>query len=463
MAAAQGIDVNGGVLTWTLTETTRSCYNTIGEDTLYYPFYAFYPITLTVGGVAYPLGSAAYWQAIPNCKLAGSPASDNFTYSPPGEQCTIDFVPGPGSASATGSCTPAYSGMINPKYLVIGVEYAPPGNSSTVLYTENTVTGSSVTSGTSFGNKTTMTVALSAAPSIPGVSNAKETTTLSQSYQQQSGSSTQTQISQTATAKTGMNGYTDPTNGVNHNFDYIFVWLNPVATYTASQGASGINYIQFTGFGFDLTDPNSPDDMDVIGIPLGCITGWLQQNFPGTWGGAGGTCADVANYYSRTWALTNADGSGPGLSEADLQQILAADPFSNPDYVPTVTSGYTTTDGRFTLCNQPLCDEDAYFEPNLTYGFSQGYSTNTVATQNYSHTETFSVEEAVSVEFLSIWSASLNTQNETTWTYSSSNAVNNSNGQTAAFTLVGPPAGYDGPLEFTVFQDNYYGTFMFFP
>jgi hypothetical protein len=351
-------------------------------------------------------------------------------------------------------------GHINPKYIVVGVEYAPPGSSSNVSYTKDTVVGSTSSTSTSFNNKTSVSVSLSSTAGIPGFFSGKETTTTSASYAQQSGSSNTVAVSQTVSNKTGLNGYTDPVTGVNHNYDYIFVWLNPIAMYTVAS-SGGNTAIQFNGYGFDQTDTNVYNDLDVIGIPVGCLNGYFAATGNTAWVA---TCNDIASVYARTWALNNVDGSGPGLTADDLQSILQADPFYT-SYTPTLAAGsYTTTDGRFTECDTSGCQQTIDFEPNVPDSYSQGYTTTTTNTKNYSHTETFAVEQQFSSSaFWNTFSLSLQTQNESTWVYSTSNSMSYSNGQTAAFTINGPAPGYTGPLQFVAFQDNYFGTFMFQP
>jgi len=356
--------------------------------------------------------------------------------------------------------TVSAAGYVNPKYVVVGVEYAPPGSSSNVKYTKDTVTGNTTMTGSSFNNKTSTSVSLSSTAGIAGFLSGKESTTISASYAQQSGSSTTVAVSQTVSNTTGLNGYTDPVHGVNHNYDYIFVWLNPVATYLDYTDTSGKVHVAWTGYGYDLADQRVFNDMDVIGIPVGCINGYLPKQ-SAAWTA---TCDDIASVYARTWALKNVDGSAPGLTSTDLTKILHADPFYTT-YTPTLAAGSdTTTDGRFTECNTSGCTQVIDFEPNLSDNYSQGYTTTTTNTDNYSHTETFSVEQQFSSSiFWKTFSLSLQTTNEMTWVYSSSHSVSNSQGQTAAFTIVGPSPGYTGPLQFVAFQDNYFGTFMFYP
>jgi hypothetical protein len=360
---------------------------------------------------------------------------------------------------SSGTVSP--SGYVNPKYIVVGVEYAPPGSSSNVKYTKDTVTGNTTMTGSSFNNKVSTSISLSSSAGIGGFLSGKETTTISGSYAQQSGSSTTVAVSQTVSNTTSLNGYTDPVTGVNHNYDYIFVWLNPVARYTLITESGGKVNVTWNGYGYDLADQRVYNDMDVIGIPVGCINGYLPAQ-SAAWTA---TCDDIASVYARTWALKNIDGSGPGLTSTDLTNILHSDPFYTT-YTPTLASGSdTTTDGRFTECNTSGCTETIDFEPNLSDTYSEGYTTTTTNTHNYSHTETFSVEQQFMTKADAFWtsfSLSLQTTDEMTWVYSSSYSINNSQGQTSAFTIVGPNPGYTGPLQFVAFQDNYFGTFMFY-
>lgn len=70
-----------------------------------------------------------------------------------------------------------------------------------------------------------------------------------------------------------------------------------------------------------------------------------------------------------------------------------------------------------------------------------------------------------SVSFRNIWSESLTNQQSLTWTNKWSYATTTMTGQqaTAHITEPGTNVPYSGPIQFGVFQDNVYGTFMFYP
>lgn len=512
LAAAQNIDVNGGVLTYTVTETTRDCYNSIGEKTLPYPYYDFYPITLTVGGVAYPLGAAAYWQAIPNCKLAGSPASDTFTYSPPGEVCTINFVPGAGygSASATGSCSPAYVGYVNPKYVVVGVTYAPPGASSTVSYTGTTSVGSTTNISQSFQSDVgySVSVAGSVGAAIPAGQATcstltpgcvKLTFTESTDYTQGSNSSKTNTISK-ATSVTYVTKGTPTQAPVNSDYDFIWIWLNPelYTTYVPSAGSNPAS-LQFSGY---LMDPNDPitgqppasgpyvAGPDIQEVQVGCLNGDIACPSTLTWAngaqGPGSYINGPTNApLTRSWASAAngyqwPSGEMPALTFDDVCAILTFDPLAHTPSQCPVQNDYTllnslpagtTTDGRFTKEGSP--PNPIYYSvgaPTEMYSNTQTDTESVATGASNGVKQAFSVQESFGTNWFGIFSSTTTmTQSLTlTWNYSWLNTLTTTTSLTNALSITGPPdpppvypAGE--PIEFLGYQDNIFGTFIFAP
>ena len=351
----------------------------------------------------------------------------------------------------------AQSGFVNPKYVIIGVMYAPPGAQSSVTYANNTVAGNSISTASYFADQVSYSVALADGATISGYSTG-QTGIVSSSFTQQVDTSSSVAITRTTSNSTTLSGVADP-NGINHDYDYIFVWLNPVLRFSVGPGP---NQVQWNGYGSDVSDPTSPD-MDVIGIPVGCLNGDFSRS--AAWAG---TCQDISSGpLARAWAQNNVDGSGPGLSSADLANIMAADPFSNAGYTMTLAAGSNTTaDGRFTACSNPQCSTTVDFEPNITTSYSQGYSVTASTNQsvNYTYSQAFALQSQFQgTDFAKNFAADLKTAGTLTSGYRFNQFTNNSQGQTASFTIVGPSAGYAGPLQFVVYQDNLYGTFMFSP
>lgn len=351
-----------------------------------------------------------------------------------------------------------YPGHINPKYIVLGIVYSPPGKQSTVTYSNQTAFGNTTTTSSSFSIQNTTSVSLNSSQGIPGFLSGKESTTLTNSYTQQTGSSNSLEVNHTQSNSISVKGFTDNVAGLNHDYDYIFVWLNPIAAYTVTANPNGTWNVAWNGYGFDMTDTNAPNDMDVIGIPVGCLDGDFASD--PSWQP---TCNSIDGVLARSWALSNTDGSGPGLTDTDKTNILHADPFWT-SYTPVLAQGsLDTTDGRFMECGNQNCSQTIDFEPNLTESYTQGYSLTSTDTTSYSHTEAFAVEQEFSTSiFWETFGATLKNTTTFTWQYSNNKAVKSSTTDTGSFTIVGPDPGYTGPLQFVAFEDKYFGTFMFF-
>lgn len=342
--------------------------------------------------------------------------------------------------------------FVNPKYVIVGVEYAPPGTSSTVTYADNSVSGNTTSMLSSFSNQSMQTFSTSVSGGkIPGF-KVTETATTSNSYTEGTSSSSSVAISQTIGSSTGLQGQTV---ALDHDWDYIFVWLNPIVRYTVGPTSTQVTW---EGYGYDLNDTQAYPDMEVIGIPLGCLDGHFGWSSP--------HCENITPRLARTWAGKNVDGTGPGLTSADLANIEKADPFHTTYTLTFAPGSYTTTDGRFTACNNTGCSQTIDYEQGIHQTYYQGYSTTVTGseTASYIYSTTYSVESefeagAATVDF----KADLKNSTTLTWTYEFTQATNHSNGQTATLSIVGPSSGYTGPPEFVVYQDNLYGTFMFYP
>jgi hypothetical protein len=385
-----------------------------------------------------------------------------------------------------------YAGYINPKYKIVGVMYSPPGSASSVTYGQNTVMGSSTQSSGSFATGVEQSISVSSGSGIFGFST-KKTQTYSNSYTQESDSSSSIAISQTTSIQNGLKGYSDPVNGLNHDYDYIGIWLNPLLSFTLyTDQTTGNNAAMWTGFSYDLNDSQDYPDMDLIWIQLGCLNGNFYQQYANNSNTNWLTCTDIFNNnLSRTWALPSNDGSSPALTPTladssapydfcqqqgtDLYYVCQADPFANSNYgqqeFPPPIGSFTTADGRFTACNNSNCTTTINYLPNQFTIYNQGYSTTATGSQGYKNTyqTKYSIEEQFGFSSGQCQkfcvSFSVDTNNSTTYTVVDqfNKTTNNSNGQTASFTINGPPEGYAGPTQFVIYQDNAYGTFMFYP
>jgi hypothetical protein len=231
-----------------------------------------------------------------------------------------------------------------PKYIVMGVVYAPPGSSSYVSYGNSQLVGSadSIQTTNSSTSISTTTVTKGGFLGLFGGSTQKSTSD-GWTTSQQGTSAIQLQSTMGNSIQTM--GPISASLGVNHDNDVIYIWLNPVApltvqSYNSSTGAFGLNWTGLASNGCDLTDtadgvtayqtvagcdPSQYPYPDVIGIPVWC----LKNPYSPVQG-----CAQWLPYTSRSWDLSpwgtdpNTHLSlGPGLTLQDYADILQADPF----------------------------------------------------------------------------------------------------------------------------------------
>src|SRR5581483_5871018 len=489
-ATTYSIPAGIGTLTYNVTVYNATCQYILGAHVYNFTYnqstYSSFSFSYSGGGTANLLGSASsiYDPEPPPVGNKNCPKSSDPQVTLTAPQVSILFTP---SATTGGSAIVGTVGWANPKYKIIGVEYAPPGSKSSVTYGANTVVGTSTGVMSTFSSQDQQSVTTSAGFSIFGFGST-ETSTYSNDYTQEKDTSSSVAVTQTTSSSTGLSGYADPINGINHDYDYIFVWLNPIANFVIYPQANG-NLVTWTGYGYDLNDTRDYPDMDLVGVQLGCLNGDFYAQYTSGTNTNWLTCETVFNTnFNRSCALNNTDGSGPGLTPSlatsvppynfcqhpgkDLYYICLADPYSNPSYKLAFPSGSTTTtDGRFTACNGTGCTTTIDYEPNLNTNYSQGYSTTTTTGQmdKYTYKQSFSLESKFSATegsgktFSATFTQNLGTTNTYTWTDQFNQTTNNSKSQTASFAIVGPAEGYVGPTQFVVYQDNLYGTFMFSP
>jgi hypothetical protein len=392
----------------------------------------------------------------------GAAPSSGLASGPTGQAIGGGGCPTP-TPEPTPSPTPTpITGFIEPKYVVLTVTYAPPGSGSSVTYSNSTLLGTSLGFDTSFNSTTTQTTTVGGGFKIPilGISFGSSSTSSTQ-FTQQSDANSSVAVDETTTLSTTIPGPASSAVGLNHDVDIIWIWLNPVLNYSISSA----NSLTWTGFSFDMRDPVG--EMDVIGVPVAFLNG--HQPMP----------SNIADVLARRWApraLCNAsdpncgsDGTEPpGLNASDLAAILQADPFANSNYVINIPSGSNcTADARF--CR--TTNQNLQYSPPPAGGqpITQSYTIvhQTTDTQGQSASETrqvnFSNDLNASFNFIISFNADLKTTNVLTTTNKWSSSSTQKVGQTAAATVTGPAStdNYTGPIEFEVFQDNIYGTFMF--
>jgi hypothetical protein len=385
-------------------------------------------------------------------------------YEVDGSQQDPVYLPTSGS-TLTGGTDASVQGYINPKYLIVGVTYAPPGSQSSVTYTNNTLVGTSTTINNSFTDTTMLTVQIGASVDAFG-NGGKITGTSSTSYAQMQGSSNAVTITQSTQISDKTPGPSNSLAGLNHDFDVIWLWLNPVLPLTVTETIPPT--IMWNGYGYD---PNDQPDLEILPISVG----WLNGDIP--------MPANIAGRLARSWAAgyTWGPGQGPGLTGpgpgTDFATIVQADPFWECTQTPS-NCPPTVDPTRFTISdNQSAVYEQAAvggqpvtetYTLQYTNTSKQGQTTGTTFTQ------AFGLDVLLKGGFIASLSTDIKLMNTLKWTTSVNNEVTNTTMSTALASITGPTCNvstggnscnpqYSGPVEFEIYQDNQYGTFMFFP
>jgi hypothetical protein len=480
-AQTQNLGLDGGTLSWTVTERTGNCGAVAS-----FPLYIYNSFNFTYGGTNYPLsGQTAYYGPVSPASYAGCDGSEpgpiQISLSAFGSNCYIAFTSestaGTGSATASGcTFTPlGVQGYVDLKYLVVGVTYAPPGPSGNtwVQYSNSTYVGNTMSLTNSFQSTFTKSISIQRGFSIFGWAGGNISTSYSTSNSQESTNSQSVTTSinvQSGETTYGTGNYFSP---VNNDYDIIWVWLNPVTVFTVTS-----NTVTWNGYGYNTADQNG---MDIVGIPLG----YLNGDF--------GPISSWDNYtlLERAWAVNTESfpaGQSAGLTSTDLANIAAYDPFSvstyGPDYIGYVPPS-TTSNGRFTMstCTSGSSFPYSQGSPSVNasiYTCNLTYTSLTTLANSITNTtsQTFSTDIGLSAQFLAQFNLLLQNSNTLTWTTSAQQSITNGTTLANSLSVQGPPCGntppsltcvpeYNAsgyqPLQFDVYQDNLYGTFMFAP
>jgi hypothetical protein len=378
---------------------------------------------------------------------------------------------------------PATSVWVSPKYMIVGVGYAPPGPASSINYSNTSTFGTTTTVSNTQTSSRTTTNAFSVSDSgptpIPGLSmSGSFTSTTSKTNTQSTTASDALTLSTTITNSNIIPGTTDAYAPVSHANDYIWLWLNPMILYYASPPT---NTVMWNGWAYNTDDIQG---FDILGVPV-YVLQWIANPV------GPNPAPSLTSYLKRSWAAGQPwpAGETAEITPADAATILQADPFAaNPNYsIPRQTA--STADGRYTFMTMQSTDgggggamtDFQYSQASvggqpLKTGFSVSSSRQTTSTlsnsQSYSQTVTISGSSSATA-ILQV-SATLTDSRTLTLTNMTSNSNSVTNTLAANATLFGPPcvvmSGACSPLyaapqpaEFDVYIDNIYGTYLFNP
>jgi hypothetical protein len=364
------------------------------------------------------------------------------------------------------------TGFINPKYLVVGVTYAPPGPSSNVTYTNSTLVGNTTKTTNTFSSGVNVTVKASGtidAWTIVGGAATTITGTSSTEYTQTSGSSNEVTMSKQTTVSSQTAGTGNAFSPVNHDYDIIWLWLNPLVIYSIDM--SSRTNVTWKGYGYDKNDMNG---QDIFGVQVG----WLNGHF--------GTNPSINTVLARGWVTTTEPnmiwptGEGPGITSSDIATILLADPFAGGTYTLPTPLPSTSADGRFTQEPYPPNPVE-YMQAGpgngggLTTTYDLQYTNTSIVGKSASHdfTQAFGIEFAFkNGTWFTNFNLDVNVTHTLKWSHTWENTLTTTKTLTKALSVTGPgcpqtsppcvPA-YTGPGQFVVYLDNLYGTFMLYP
>ena len=335
-----------------------------------------------------------------------------------------------GPCIATPACTSASgSGKVTPFYYVLAVLYAPPISAASSNKSSNVVAYSS---GSSVGDKAAITSSLKSGYTVAFGGGAG-----AGGNGGNFGSSTDTSNMSTTDISQNTNvTITDPgpgVDGLNHDYDQIWLWLSPTISLAASQTTSCAMKIVWS-FG------------QSTGTATYLYVGWLK-NPP--------TIPMPANIL--TVLQSNK------ITSSEYPKLLAYDPLANGGTPQSANASYPPLAPRYTDMDFSLP-----FEPP-PQGSQNTDAVNLLINNSDTIGDTTTVTQANTVGLSMAISAAVplitgSPSNSLTWTTTTGSSQGTSN--QAVLQIAGPSSAYTAPtdpLRFEAYKDNLYNTYAFVP
>ena len=305
---------------------------------------------------------------------------------------------------------PSATSTVRPRYLILTIVYAPPGTtgaeaSSMVDYGQESATGTTVSSSSSFKEE------YKATATVNGILSGD--TSLSFGYSRNSSDSSSLYIKKSAS--TDIKVFGPPSDGIDHNYDRIYLLLNPLVTLTV-EGKQASWSLGHTGPSADIQYVR----VDWLKDPSKMLPGLAKR---------------LKDF---------------GFTPSDYAEILKRDQFAN---------GETTIDSNRFL---PTSTTFPYEDPGavMIHGLT---STETSAGSHFAQDEyTVGASYSYGVNF-GIIKGSIKAESSWTWTDSSTTSKSSTTSQSASVTVGGPSSGYAGPKDIMVYWDTVYRSFLFAP
>ena len=311
---------------------------------------------------------------------------------------------------------PPGTGRIRPDYMILTVVYAPPGSSKTgagnVDYATQSAMGTSVGISDSFANKLSIDTTFSGGAFGDDAS-------LEIDFSTSTDRTDKSELDVTKTQKGEIKIPGPAFDGVDHNSDRIYLWLNPAVT--VNQGEKSASWT--LGVDGPTMDVNYAE------------VGWLKDPTkmpPGV-----------------TAAFQKA-----GIQVSDYATILSADPFAN---------GSTAIDpSRFVELAESYPFEPVDSPTAMASTDTVTLTSDTKKISSVTGTESVGLTITVSAKVSAVFaSVSLKVSDGFTYTHSKSLQSSTDTTQSAAFTIGQPAYGYAGGASIFVYWDTIFQTFMF--
>ncbi|HEX8503560.1 MAG TPA: carboxypeptidase-like regulatory domain-containing protein [Pyrinomonadaceae bacterium] len=323
--------------------------------------------------------------------------------------CMVEDDPGPAPPTGT----------VRPKFYVLTVLYSPPGTSgggstSSVSYGNGSTTGTTVAAGSSF--KQNYSVSVSVEAGIGGVVGGSAGASFS--YGRNSANSRALDIKKSATSEIGGTG--PGRDGIDHDRDIIYLWLNPSVDVTVTPTSANWRL-----------KPNTTADIQYVYV------GWLKNPSlmpPGV--------AQRLQAY--------------GINAQDFPLILSADPLA---------AGTALDPQRYQIVNTTFPYEPPFEQGDPVPTFKLVLSNEGVRTTTSSVQKDYTLGASASGShgFMSLYKVSVKTENSWTWSCTNTSGTTAGASESASVTVGGPSFGYTGPTDMAVYYDSLYKTFAFAP
>jgi hypothetical protein len=378
----------------------------------------------------------------------------------PGTEVACTYLGKPGTKKCIGDgefddCVPTppppVTGIVFGKYLILTVVYAPPGSTapqttsgeqsfSSVSYESDSTTGTTKTCSKSFKQDYQVSASVQCTDCDYGVLSGG----VSFEYTKNKTRSDALNVNKKTTSVITDSGPVE--DRVDHNFDQIWLFLHP--KYDVTITGTQVNW---------ALDPDQS-----AGLVQYLYAGQLKNP-------------------SQIQPGILQDLKAAGITPDDYQAILAADPLAQclPPVVEQLRSQQAPVAPPVPVtCFTPAPTSPRYLPTNINLPYNPPYASgNSVPLQTYSldnstvQTKTDSVEKDYAFgvtasggfNFLSVFKATLTTQDTWTWQDIKTKQTQTGTEQKASLTMGGPAFGYTGPANMDVYYDTLYMTFAFVP